>query len=118
MFRAIAFSFVIVTLAIVNAACDKLARVEVNNETNHTIVVTVNGRNVAEIEADERVCVGPGVNERLRTLTVVLRADPRETETLTLNTYDGDLVLYVSGPPLKLEMAHADHPSATRTPTD
>jgi len=60
----------------------------------------------------ERAYTGPGVNERLNTLEVDLMASEVETEAFKLDTYDDDIVLHITGPPLRVELTHEDHPSS------
>ena len=95
-------------------ACDRFARVEVNNDTTRAITVSVNGRTPLTVPARTRAYTGPGVNERLRTLDVAFADDPSNPHMLSLSTYDDDLVVHVSGPPLTLTLTHEGHPSATR----
>ncbi len=97
------------------AACDRFARVEVNNDTAFDARVSVNGRASVVAPAGGRVYTGPGVNERLRSLKITLLSDSEENKTIEFNTYADDIVLHVLGPPLEVIVTHERHPSGRRT---
>jgi hypothetical protein len=82
----------------------------VNNDSARSINVGVNGRVPLVVPAETCAYTGPEVNERLRTLEVAFVEDP-DKEEITFNTFDDDIVLHVSGPPLKVLVSHESHPS-------
>lgn len=95
-----------------SAACDRMARAEIHNDSGATIRVTVNGEPLGvEIPPGERGYHGPGVNQRLHTLEIVMEGDRPDRTVLELNTYDDDIVLYVTGPPLDVEVTKGKHPT-------
>jgi len=110
-------SCVIVTFCLMLAAsgCDKFAQIEVNNHTGSTLIVRVNDRGSIEVPADSRRYVGPGVNERLKSLQLQLLADGTQDTEIRFDTFDDDLVVHVLGPPLRVEVTHHRHPSPTWT---
>lgn len=79
--------------------------------------MSVNGRARVIAPAGQRIYTGPGVNEELTSLEITLLSDPSESKTLELHTFDDDLVVHVTGPPLEVIVTHERHPSARKTET-